>query len=145
MLCLWYHSLLYVISYIWYHITMISYIWYHIHKLWYHRYFTACIYSMVYHTSDIVGVDYDIINTDLWYHSYMVSYVYHIKYLGCYIIGRDCDITVVISQLPISEFHVKSYIKYHMWYWMSNVNLSTPLSKQLNLALHSRLFQQAED
>ena len=27
---------------------------------------------------------------------------------------------------------------------MSNVNLSTPLSKQLNLELHSKLFQQAE-
>jgi hypothetical protein len=27
---------------------------------------------------------------------------------------------------------------------MSNVNLSTPWSKQLNLALHSRLFRQAE-
>ena len=24
-----------------------------------------CIYSIVYHTSDIVGVNYDIINTDL--------------------------------------------------------------------------------
>ncbi len=71
-------------------------------------------------------------------------------YLGCYIIGRDCGITVVISQLwyhsclPISKSHVISYTKYHMWYWMSKVNLSTPLSKQLNLALHSRLFRQAE-
>jgi hypothetical protein len=27
---------------------------------------------------------------------------------------------------------------------MSNVNLSTPLSKQINLELHSRLFRQAE-
>ena len=109
--------------------------------LWYHRCFTSCIYSMVYHTSDIVGVDYDIINTDLWYHSYMVSYVYQLKYLGCYIIGRDLWYH---SCLPISESHVISYTKYHMWHWMSNVKLSTPLSKQLNLALHSRLFRQAE-
>ena len=120
MLCLWYHSLLYVISYIWYHITMISYIWYHIHKLWYHRCFTACIYSIVYHTSDIVGIDYDIINTDLWYHSYMVSHVYHIKYLGCYIIGRDCDITVVMSLL-FANIRISCNIMYQISYVILDV------------------------
>jgi hypothetical protein len=41
---------------------------------------------------------------------------------------------------PILESHVISYIEYHMWYWMSNVKLSIPQSKQLNLALHSRRF-----
>jgi hypothetical protein len=46
------------------------------------------------------------------------------------------------SPSPISESHVISYTQYHMWYWMSYAKLSTPLSKQLDLALHSRRFQE---
>jgi hypothetical protein len=54
---------------------------------------------------------------------------------------KDYDITVP-GLLPLSEYHLTSYIKYRMRYEISNasVNLSIPRSKQLDLALHSRQF-----
>ena len=82
----------------------------HMHKLWYHRRFTLWVYSIVYHTSNILGVDYDIINTDLWYHSCRVSYIYHIKYLRCYIIRKHYDITAVHQYRNLMWYHILNII-----------------------------------
>ena len=100
---------------------MISQLWYHIHKLWYHRRFTVCIYSILYHTYDIVGVDYDIIHTDLWYHSYIVTMLYHVyDIMGHYVWYHMCNDLWYHSYIVTMLYHVYDIMGHYVWYHMCN-------------------------